>query len=487
MTGVFKDIWSRWRWLLVLGLALRLAAAVFSEGTQSPDEHFQIIEFASMKLGITRPADLPWEYREAIRPAFQPALAVGVIEAARAAGVEDPFVQAVFLRLVAALASSAAILLMLAAFWEDVRSERLRSWFAALSAALWFLLFQSARFSSESLSGAFFFAGLALIILLGRERVRRPGLELLSGFALGLAFITRYQAGFLLAGLGGWMLLVRKDRPSAVALALLGGALAAALGALADRWFYGRWVPTAWNYFYQNLVAGKAAEYGTSPWWFYFKAMALQAYPPFSLAVIAAFLALFVREPRNPLTWSLVPFILVHCAIGHKEPRFLYPLACAVPAACVLAASSVPAAEAWLAWRPAAVPFWALNAVLAAAVVFTPAESYLPFYKYVYRSGLTELATVGVNPYGYRRPMYFYRPPGLVLRDFSTLEEFAAWGRKEKRPLLVAVQGLEPPVLPEELSARPLFRNMPAWVVRFNVNNWLSRTPAVTLCEVTAR
>ena len=44
----------------------------FSTGFQHFDEHFQILEFVNLKWGGIRGESLAWEYREKIRPWFQP-------------------------------------------------------------------------------------------------------------------------------------------------------------------------------------------------------------------------------------------------------------------------------------------------------------------------------------------------------------------------------------------------------------------------------
>jgi len=76
--------WS-YRTLLLAGLGVYILTAFASQGYLQSDEHFQVLEFADYKLGVTPAADLPWEFQQQIRPALQPALAVGVIRAARAA------------------------------------------------------------------------------------------------------------------------------------------------------------------------------------------------------------------------------------------------------------------------------------------------------------------------------------------------------------------------------------------------------------------
>ena len=55
------------RSLVLLG-AVTLVTAWFSELYYHPDEHFQILELMSWKLGITPVSELMWEFPARIRP-----------------------------------------------------------------------------------------------------------------------------------------------------------------------------------------------------------------------------------------------------------------------------------------------------------------------------------------------------------------------------------------------------------------------------------
>ena len=58
--------------LIWAGCLVTLLYAAFSLGTYHPDEHFQILEYAHMKLfGTPTPDHLPWEYLLQMRPGIQ--------------------------------------------------------------------------------------------------------------------------------------------------------------------------------------------------------------------------------------------------------------------------------------------------------------------------------------------------------------------------------------------------------------------------------
>jgi phosphatidylinositol glycan class B len=116
-------------------------------------------------------------------------------------------------------------------------------------------------------------------------------------------------------------------------------ALACALNIVLDNWLYGAWVNTPYNYFHANLVEGKAAMFGTQPWWFYFTQMLAVLVPPFSLVLVGLLGAGMWLCRRNVLVWAVLPFVIGHTVLGHKEVRFLIPITYALVPLLVFAAA----------------------------------------------------------------------------------------------------------------------------------------------------
>ena len=65
-----------------------LVTAWFSNTFYFPDEHYQVLEFMALKLGITPASELPWEFAARIRPWFQPLVYFLIAKPAAAAGPE---------------------------------------------------------------------------------------------------------------------------------------------------------------------------------------------------------------------------------------------------------------------------------------------------------------------------------------------------------------------------------------------------------------
>src|SRR4051812_34704585 len=96
------------RSLLILG-AVTIVTAWFSNTFYFPDEHYQILEFMGLKLGVTPASGLPWEFSARIRPWFQPMVYFLVARPLRVFGLTDMFAITFLLRLLTGLFSLAAL------------------------------------------------------------------------------------------------------------------------------------------------------------------------------------------------------------------------------------------------------------------------------------------------------------------------------------------------------------------------------------------
>jgi phosphatidylinositol glycan class B len=388
------------RSLIILAVVV-IVTAWFSETFYFPDEHYQVLEFMSWKLGTTPASDLPWEFSARIRPWFQPVVYILIARPLMWLGLTDMFAIAFVLRLLTGLFSLTALALFARALLPTIAGEAEKRAFVRYLPLFGFLPYLFVRTSSETFSAAFFALGLALAL------DRRTSARLaLSGLFCGLAFESRYQTGLLSLGLFVWLAVIGREKLPALA-AFLGGALAAvALGALADRWGYGAWVFPALGYVDVNLVQGVAAhQFGREPVFAYLYLLPAQIFFAITLVLIAAMAAMWLRNPRHAVSWATLPFVLAHVAIAHKEARFLFPMAILATSFPVLGFSphlprwQEPFSCVW-AWRTS----WAAKAVTAISLL-----------------GMTYFA---VYPFGVRPHMpmahYLYRYGAVVVYSFAT-------------------------------------------------------------------
>lgn len=354
------------RLLVVFGLVL-LVTAITSENPFHPDEHFQIVELASFKMGLTPRAYLPWEYGAGLRPWLLPLVAFACMKVLRALLGADVFAATMFLRGLAAALSLVSILRLLryTAGREAKATWRAQAFFVLTAG---FVPYLSVRFSSEGLSASLFTIAFTMLEDGRGERPWRR--ELAAGLLFAAAFQCRYQTILMLGGYAAWRLFFQRPPLARWVLPLVGLALGNVLALGIDAWGYGRLVFPFYTYVHVNVVEGVAAKFSTEPFYAY-------AYLPLAnVFVIPAFAALvssvvfWIRRPRDPFTWIMAPTVLGFSLLGHKEERFLFPLG-------IFAAFTVAPAFAGLrvfAWRRA-LPvrvLWGVNLAIMLVMAVYP-------------------------------------------------------------------------------------------------------------------
>jgi GPI mannosyltransferase 3 len=422
--------------LFALSLVLHIVAAHFGVGYYHPDEHFQVLEFAGMKLGTTPASALPWEFAARARPWLLPAFFRLLAGAWRTIGVESPFTWAESLRLIAGIVAweSHLALYMRARDWVDEPGRR--TVMAALFALLWYFPFADVRTSSETFSSSFFL----FAIVVATSHKRSLARALVMGVLVGLAFEFRFQTAILAVGLGAWLVFRTPWRAGRLLAAFAALALAIALGRVVDRWGYGDWTLSPWVYFRVNVLEHRAAAWGTSPVWGYFPLVARQLPPLGALAVLATLVAWW-RQRGHVLTWVTLPFVLAHSLIGHKELRFLSPVAMVLPVLVVLALpSKIPRFFRAIAWLLAVEDVAALL-VLTFAPLRPEFRAYQALYERdpeggdVYYTGDADpFEQASLEVWVFRRPgvrLHKGEPPrgaGPALRWLTADEPFPAPG-----------------------------------------------------------
>ena len=364
--------------ILFTAIPVYLVAAYFSTGYYHPDEHFQIVEFADYKLGVTSAQELPWEYQANIRSAMQPALCYCFLKVLGGIGIENPYDQALVLRLLSALFSLYVVNRFVAATITMLR-EPWRKYYILLSCFLWFLPFLSVRFSAENWSGNFFLLALASL-LKGHPSPKRS--FTVAGIWMAMAFLFRYQTLLLTISMLCWLLFIKKERYRNLIVLSTAFLAVTLLGILVDAWFYEDFVIVCWKYIHMTLLAGTPPLFGIEPWYFYLTEI---IHMPFFLiggCMLLTLVVTCIKTPTSWLVWLIVPFMLIHSLIAHKELRFLFPVAKLVPLLLILGLQVI------FAWPPVnrvtsfkylittlLVIALLVNTVALLAAAFTPAGS----------------------------------------------------------------------------------------------------------------
>ena len=308
--------------ILLAALVVYLTCAVFSSGFYYPDEHFQILEFAKWKMGQNTPLAMAWEHESMIRPSLQPVIAMMIIRPCQWLGMQNPFHQVMLLRVLTSLIMLYCMHVFVKAAGRWVNPEH-RNGLLAATLFFWLMPMISARFSSETLSTA------CMLLLLARMlNTELPSLREAAwmGIVAALGFEFRYQMAFAFIGILLWILIIGKYRWQVWGAAAMGFLGVVVLCTALDCWFYGKFVFVLYNYYYMNMVMHVAAAYGVSPWYTYF--LQLGIIPSLALGVPIIFSVCIgtFKHYRNPVVWAFWTFLLIHSAISHKEPRFLFPI-----------------------------------------------------------------------------------------------------------------------------------------------------------------
>jgi len=447
------------RSLLILA-GVTIITAWFSNTFYFPDEHYQILEFMSLKLGITPASELPWEFEARIRPWLQPLIYFLIARPLMALGLTDMFAIVLVLRLVTGLFSIFALAVFARAILETLKDEAEKRAFALYLPFFGFLPYLFVRTASETLSAAFAAIAVALVMRAGSVR-----LLAVAGLMCGLAFEARYQTAVLGLGIFAWLALMARVRTRGLAAFVGGGLIALALGALANRWGYGAWVFPPWDYFHVNIVQGVAARnFGSEPVFAYLYLLPAQIFFATTLVLMAAMLALWLRNPRHVLTWASLPFVLLHVMVAHKEARFLFPLVILATAFAVLGFSpTLPR------WRGFFVKVWgwrnsiagrAVAAISVAGMIYFAlypfgVRPHMPMAQYLHRHAPGVIYAVGTVFQSY--PLY--RPAGFRVEPLQSPLQLNAL--LNQGPVYVMTDRPVPPALPDGARAELLYSEFP--------------------------
>jgi phosphatidylinositol glycan class B len=351
---------------LVGKLLFYLVVAYNSSGYNQEDEHYQIIEFANYKLGLIPENRLAWEFAAHIRPGLQPLICFVFIKIFHALGINDGYDSAFLLRAVTAVFSIFVIKNFIKAHRHLV-TEAMFAYFILISYLLWFLPYINVRFSSETWSGLFFL--MALSFIQNQRKNDTIKKYLTTGLILGLSILFRYQSGLLVCGVTLWLLFTGSASARNFVAFLFSIVIVLCLGIAIDWWLYGEIVFSLYNYFQINLVEGVASSFGVSPWYEYVRFI-FYGPGPFGIVILISFFITLYWEPKNLMLWAVIPFLLVHSMIPHKELRFLFPIANLVPLFLILSAQRIRGL--WIIARGR----YFLNSLLILALVINIAGLY---------------------------------------------------------------------------------------------------------------
>lgn len=295
--------------------------ALNSHGYYHADEHYQIVEFAGLKLGTHTQEEIAWEFKSHIRPTLQPVICFGLLKTFIILNINNPYNQAFLLRLLSALFSIVVILFFIQNTKNLIQNKSIKTAYYFLSYFLWFIPVISVRFSSETWSGLMFLLALALFFNNSSNKER----PFLTGFIFGISFLFRFQIAFAIIGFCSWLIFYKHIKFNYLLKVFTTFCSVLFIGLLLDSWFYGEFVFSPWKYFFSVVESG-GNGFGISPWYFYI--IKLLSYPSYFVGIplILSIIIITIYKRDSFLLWCIVPFVLIHSLIPHKEERFIFPV-----------------------------------------------------------------------------------------------------------------------------------------------------------------
>jgi GPI mannosyltransferase 3 len=480
----FLNTFSRspYRKWFIAALLVQVVTAWFSVGYNHPDEHFQILEFCNYKMGFSPASALPWEFAKQCRSGLQPFIAYYIAKPLYILGLYNPFTVAFLLRLLIGIASWCITCRLVWQLLGEFVTEKGKKLFVWCSMLLWFVPYLGVRFSPENFSALLFLLSCSLLLQLQQNNIptrKRILLLIITGLALGFCFSVRLQMAFAMVGIAIWLLFIKKWQWKEWVLIAFSAIIAIGISTVIDHWLYGNWVFTPYNYYYVNIVQHAAAKFGVFPWWWYIQRFIEAAIPPISIVLLIAFLYGATCKPIHLLTIACLAFIIGHCAIGHKEMRFLFPMAFPF-----IFIAAVGIDRMLLQFQHKKVYDWILNILIAMNIAvliykaFTPAEEAVAYYAYLYKP-LSQPNTIVINnPYRYSKVnVNFYRPhTAEVIVPDSSNDISGIIDTTKGKTIYYFSNTLTPDVKPGNFELKKVYSLIPDWVLKHNINDWESRS-----------
>jgi phosphatidylinositol glycan class B len=477
---------------LIFALLIHIIAAWYSVGHYHDDEYHQILAFTSSKIGLADSTELRWEYQDELRSGFQPFFAYTIVKPLSYLGIDSTFIHAFILRLISSLISIAALIYFIQAISPEIRDARIRKIGVYYLLFLWLQVFVNVRFSSEGWAESLFILGFSIYLINTR---RTNNLNLLIGFIFGLAFLSRYQTGLMLAGFGLWMICIRREKLEPLFTIIAGGIIALAFGVYCDYWLYNKFVLTTWNYLSVNLLEGRVEAFTHEPWWYYIYYSSVQILPPITLLLPAIVISFWIIFRKHPITWITIPFILFHNYIGHKEMRFLFPVLGFAPIMFALVSDKIITLDL-LKRNLSIIKFikfifftsLIINTVLLILVMFLPASKEVVMWEKCL-SHITEPSNsvIILTPDIGELSLNFYNTQKIELASTETTNSIGdlITENKQKTVYFAARKMKHLDKLEKEgISSNLECQIVPNWLMSLNINNWTSRASLWRLWKI---
>lgn len=316
---------SRSKQFILIGVLTHLLAAYFSVGFYNLDEQTQVLNLVGFKLGHYGVNALSDQYVLAIRSWLHPAIYLFCSKILLFFFNFNPFIHAFFYRLLSTSVGMLALWTLYKTFEEEIKELKALDLFFFFLGLLWFFPFLHARPANENLCASFFIFGLYFL-----KKKESAWSVFVAGILFSITFVIRFQMVVMITSTVLWFMITKKEFKK-IFILIVGGILTLALSTFFDAYMYGHFTFTPYNYVNLNLVAKYANGFGVTPIYQYFIFCFRECLPPLGIMVVLSFVYFWIKFPKSLITAITLPFFMVHSLIGHKEFRFIFPMAPFLP------------------------------------------------------------------------------------------------------------------------------------------------------------
>jgi len=177
---------------------------------------------------------------------------------------------------------------------------------------------------------------------------------------------------------------------------------------------------------------------------------------------------------------------MIHFIIGHKETRFLYPIAGFLPIIIIKGIEIIKGN-----WSPDFVNnniirifakiFWTINFSLIIIVFFIPADSQVNLYRTIFHNYPYPITLyyISEDPYNRALEISYYKRKDLSIKK-TGLEAIPDSIHENKYLIAITSRDMS---LNRIRNLKQVYSTYPEWIKYFNVNHWLDRTQVWYLYE----
>jgi hypothetical protein len=303
-------IWA----VILVGLAVHIGFWLAKSGMHYPDEIFQYLEPAFVRLKGC--GWLPWEFDRGVRNWVLIAFYGGWMKVLMALGIEGMWLH----RLIGLHNTLLSLCLVPAGFRLGYYfSGKVGAWTCALLFSIFPpIVFFTPHPLSEVPSMVLVIWGLVHWIE-GKKEESKNKKAFFSGLFLGFGALIKFSSGiFLIVPFFDY--LVRSFKSKRVFFFILGGFIPFIVLGVSDWVTWGGAFHSAIEYFRYNILEWRNIDHGVSPWWQYFQWI----FERLSWSLVI-FIPLFIWGIRQTWPLVLVSVVGMLCLslIAHKEERFM--------------------------------------------------------------------------------------------------------------------------------------------------------------------